>query len=56
MAPVVLIILDGWGISPSREANAVALADTPNFDRIWSECPHATLTAQGNAVGLPIER
>jgi 2,3-bisphosphoglycerate-independent phosphoglycerate mutase len=53
MAPVVLIILDGWGISPSREANAVALADTPNFDRIWAECPHATLTAQGNAVGLP---
>ncbi len=53
MAPVVLIILDGWGLSPSRDANAVALAETPNFDRIWAECPHATLTAQGRAVGLP---
>jgi 2,3-bisphosphoglycerate-independent phosphoglycerate mutase len=31
----------------------VALAETPNFDRIWAECPHATLTAQGRAVGLP---
>jgi 2,3-bisphosphoglycerate-independent phosphoglycerate mutase len=53
MRPVVLCILDGWGLSPSREANAVALGNTPNFDRIWETCPHATLTAQGTAVGLP---
>ena len=53
MRPVVLIILDGWGLSPSREANAVALGNTPNFDRIWETCPHNTLTACGNAVGLP---
>jgi 2,3-bisphosphoglycerate-independent phosphoglycerate mutase len=53
MRPVVLIILDGWGLNPSSEANAVALADTPNFDRIWQTCPHNTLQACGNAVGLP---
>lgn len=53
MTPVVLIILDGWGLRESRDANAVALGKTPNFDRIWRECPHSTLTAQGTAVGLP---
>ena len=51
--PVVLCILDGWGLNPSREGNAVALAETPNFDRIWQECPHATLRAHGPDVGLP---
>ena len=53
MRPVVLCILDGWGLSPTREGNAVALADTPNFDRIWQTCPHATLRAHGPDVGLP---
>ncbi|MFO1141945.1 MAG: 2,3-bisphosphoglycerate-independent phosphoglycerate mutase [Amaricoccus sp.] len=53
MRPVVLCILDGWGISPSREANAVALGHTPNFDRIWATCPHAQLAAHGPDVGLP---
>jgi 2,3-bisphosphoglycerate-independent phosphoglycerate mutase len=53
MRPVVLCILDGWGLSPEREGNAVALARTPNFDRIWSDCPHATLAAHGPDVGLP---
>lgn len=53
MRPVVLCILDGWGISPRREGNAVALAATPNFDRIWQDCPHATLAAHGPDVGLP---
>jgi 2,3-bisphosphoglycerate-independent phosphoglycerate mutase len=43
MRPVVLCILDGWGLRPDREANAVALAHTPNFDRFWESCPHATL-------------
>ncbi len=51
--PVVLCILDGWGLSDRREANAVALADTPVFDRIWRDCPHATLTTHGPDVGLP---
>ena len=37
----------------SRAGNAVALAATPNFDRIWNDCPHATLAAHGPDVGLP---
>ncbi|MEL6168906.1 MAG: 2,3-bisphosphoglycerate-independent phosphoglycerate mutase [Pseudomonadota bacterium] len=51
--PVVLCILDGWGLRDSTEANAPALAHTPNFDRIWSTSPHATLVTHGNDVGLP---
>lgn len=51
--PVVLCIMDGWGLNPSPDANAVALADTPNFDRLMRDCPNATLTACGEAVGLP---
>lgn len=51
--PVVLCILDGWGIGPTDADNAPRLADTPNFDRIWSACPHATLTTFGRDVGLP---
>ncbi len=51
--PVVLCILDGWGYRTEAQANAVALADTPNFDRIWAECPHSTLAAHGPDVGLP---
>ncbi len=53
MRPVVLCILDGWGLRAEREANAVALAETPNFDRIWADCPHAQLAAHGPDVGLP---
>ena len=51
--PVVLCILDGWGLRPERENNAVALGNTPNFDRIMADCPHATLAAHGTDVGLP---
>jgi len=51
--PVVLCILDGWGLSERTEANAPVLADTPNFDRLWADCPHATLTTHGPDVGLP---
>ncbi len=51
--PVVLCILDGWGLSASRMANAPAVAHTPNFDRIMAECPHATLVTHGPEVGLP---
>ncbi|MHA3916239.1 2,3-bisphosphoglycerate-independent phosphoglycerate mutase [Halovulum sp. GXIMD14793] len=53
MKPVVLCILDGWGLRETQEANAVALAHTPNFDRLMADCPNATLTAMGQAVGLP---
>ena len=51
--PVVLCILDGWGLRAETEANAVALADTPAFDKLMAHSPHATLTAHGPAVGLP---
>ena len=51
--PVVLVILDGWGCAPPGPGNAVELAETPVFDRLWAEYPHATLKASGEAVGLP---
>jgi 2,3-bisphosphoglycerate-independent phosphoglycerate mutase len=51
--PVVLVVLDGWGCAPAGPGNAVELAETPVFDRLWSEYPHTTLNASGEAVGLP---
>jgi len=51
--PVVLCILDGWGERAETEANAIALARTPHWDRFVSECPHATLEASAEEVGLP---
>jgi 2,3-bisphosphoglycerate-independent phosphoglycerate mutase len=51
--PTVLMILDGWGLSDNEVGNAPFLAATPNFDRIWTDCPHATLSASGEDVGLP---
>jgi len=50
---VALVILDGWGCAPPGPGNAVELASTPHFDRMWREYPHATLAASGEAVGLP---
>jgi 2,3-bisphosphoglycerate-independent phosphoglycerate mutase len=50
---VALVILDGWGLAPPGPGNAVELADTPVFDRLWAEYPHTTLAASGEAVGLP---
>ncbi len=47
------MILDGWGCAPAGPGNAVELADTPVFDRLWRDFPHATLEASGGAVGLP---
>jgi 2,3-bisphosphoglycerate-independent phosphoglycerate mutase len=50
---VALIILDGWGYREEREANAIRLAHTPNWDRIWAHPSRTLLTASGRAVGLP---
>jgi 2,3-bisphosphoglycerate-independent phosphoglycerate mutase len=50
---VALVILDGWGCAPPDRGNAVELAETPNFDRLWRTYPHARLAASGEAVGLP---
>jgi 2,3-bisphosphoglycerate-independent phosphoglycerate mutase len=51
--PVVLVVLDGWGCAPPGPGNAIDLAETPVFDRLWAEYPHSTLKASGEAVGLP---
>ena len=51
--PVVLCILDGWGISDRPEQSAPDQAATPNYDRLRRECPNATLTTFGPDVGLP---
>lgn len=48
-----LIILDGWGIGPREEADAIFQANTPYYDQLWQECPHSTLVTHGLAVGLP---
>jgi 2,3-bisphosphoglycerate-independent phosphoglycerate mutase len=53
ISPVVLIVLDGWGIRASREHNAVALARKPVYDELVARYPHAQLIASGEAVGLP---
>ncbi|HZU20478.1 MAG TPA: 2,3-bisphosphoglycerate-independent phosphoglycerate mutase [Gaiellaceae bacterium] len=50
---VALVILDGWGCAPPGAGNAVDLADTPVFDRLWREFPHTTIEASGEAAGLP---
>lgn len=51
--PVVLVILDGWGIGRDEPGNAVLAANTPVMDRTWAEYPHTQLITSGNAVGLP---
>ncbi|MDY4077928.1 MAG: 2,3-bisphosphoglycerate-independent phosphoglycerate mutase [Clostridium sp.] len=51
--PVMLMILDGFGIAEKSEGNAVALANKPNFDRLVKEYPNTQLQASGMAVGLP---
>ncbi len=51
--PVVLCILDGWGIGASKTGNAPLLADTPTMDRMMATCPNATLITHGPDVGLP---
>ncbi len=51
--PVALIILDGFGLRKETHGNAVAQANKPNYDRYWNTYPHTTLTACGEAVGLP---
>ncbi|HEY1366886.1 MAG TPA: 2,3-bisphosphoglycerate-independent phosphoglycerate mutase [Gaiellaceae bacterium] len=50
---VALVVLDGWGCAPPGPGNAVELAATPVFDRLWREYLHTTLEASGEAVGLP---
>ncbi len=51
--PVLLVILDGFGVNPSKRNNGVAEARTPHLDDFFSRFPHTTLNASGTAVGLP---
>jgi len=51
--PLVLIILDGWGYSPKTEANAIALARKPTYDRLLREYPNTLIHTSGKFVGLP---
>jgi len=50
---VILIILDGWGISKNPEVSAIAKANTPFVDSLYTKYPHATLRTDGLHVGLP---
>jgi len=50
---LVLLVLDGWGIRPDRDHNAIKLARTPVFDSLLATYPNAQLIASGEAVGLP---
>ncbi|QOC24028.1 2,3-bisphosphoglycerate-independent phosphoglycerate mutase [Wenzhouxiangella sp. AB-CW3] len=51
--PLVLLILDGWGHREAAPDNAISTGCTPNWDRLWTSCPHALLDTAGEAVGLP---
>jgi len=51
--PIVLVILDGWGYSPKTEANAIALARKPTYDRLLREYPNTLIHTSGPFVGLP---
>ena len=51
--PTVLLILDGFGLAPAGEANAISLAKTPVLDSLFERCPHSQLSASGLDVGLP---
>jgi 2,3-bisphosphoglycerate-independent phosphoglycerate mutase len=53
LGPVVLLVLDGWGISPEKRGNAIALANAPNYKKLLEQFPHSRLKASGTDVGLP---
>lgn len=51
--PLVLVVLDGWGLRQDRSNNAIALAKTPTFDELVERYPHSALVTSGESVGLP---
>jgi len=54
--PILLIILDGWGYSENLEANAIAAAHKPTWDRLWNDYPHTFVRGSGAEVGLPADQ
>lgn len=50
--PVLLVIMDGWGMGSGDSGDAIAQAQTPNFDRLWNDAAHTTLLTHGPYVGL----
>ncbi len=52
-APVIAIILDGWGYSEDPEANAIHRARKPQWDKLWAQYPHTLIKGSGAEVGLP---
>jgi 2,3-bisphosphoglycerate-independent phosphoglycerate mutase len=53
VAPVVLVILDGWGYCEETNGNAIASAKTPVMESLWAAYPHTLIQTSGKAVGLP---
>ncbi len=53
MGKAALIILDGWGINPDKNISAIEAAETPFYNSLWANYPHATLITHGEDVGLP---
>jgi 2,3-bisphosphoglycerate-independent phosphoglycerate mutase len=53
VAPVVLVILDGWGYCEEKRGNAIIAAKTPIVDSLWAAYPHTLISTSGKAVGLP---
>ncbi|MCA8913165.1 MAG: 2,3-bisphosphoglycerate-independent phosphoglycerate mutase, partial [Planctomycetes bacterium] len=51
--PVLLVIMDGWGIAPPGPANAITTANPETFNRLWETEPHTAIEASGEEVGLP---
>lgn len=53
--PVILVVMDGIGLSDKTLGNAVKMAYKPTLDMLWETCPHTELRAHGLAVGLPTD-
>ncbi len=53
VSPVVLVILDGWGYREATDGNAIAVAETPVMDSLWTVYPHTLIRTSGKDVGLP---
>ncbi|MFH1426415.1 MAG: 2,3-bisphosphoglycerate-independent phosphoglycerate mutase [Candidatus Kerfeldbacteria bacterium] len=51
--PLVLIVLDGWGVAPASRGNAISMSKTPNINQLMNQFPTMTLHASGEVVGLP---